>query len=188
MKESQQIITRQEAIEKGLSRYFTGKACVNGHASERLTSSGQCTGCFKHYYKKMYQNPEYRQKAIARSHKNYDKEKAKQNARLWCKRNPEKRKQIVAAWEKRNKDYMNAKTARRYARKGKATLKSVTIKDIMPIYKQARLLTEKTGVQYHVDHIVPLFGEAVCGLHVPWNLRVITAKENQNKSNKLITQ
>ncbi len=178
-----QIITRKEAKEKGLPRYFTGKPCVNGHVSERVTS-GQCTGCFKHYYKKMYQNPEYRHKAIDRARKNYDREAGKQNARRWRERNPEKRKQIASAWEKRNKDYMNAKTARRYARKGKATLKSVTIKDIMPIYKEARVLTEKTGVQYHVDHIVPLFGEAICGLHVPWNLRAIPAKDNQSKSNK----
>lgn len=183
-----QIITRKEAKEKGLPRYFTGKPCKHGHVAERITGSAQCTGCFNHYYKKMYQNPEYRQKAITRAQKNYDKGTAVNAARLWCERNPEKRKKARAAWEKRNTDYMNAKTARRYARKGKATLKTVTIKDIVPIYKQARLLTEKTGVQYHVDHVVPLFGKTICGLHVPWNLRVITAKENQAKSNKLITQ
>jgi len=54
------------------------------------------------------------------------------------------------------------------------------------LYIQARKLTKIAGVRYVVDHIVPLRSEVVCGLHVPWNLRVITQEENLKKSNKLI--
>ena len=57
---------------------------------------------------------------------------------------------------------------------------------IKSIYKLARVLSKKTGVQYVVDHIIPLQGVNVSGLHVPWNLQVITRTENSIKYNKLI--
>jgi len=58
--------------------------------------------------------------------------------------------------------------------------------EILDIYEKARILTEINGRQYHVDHIIPLLGKNVRGLHVPWNLQILPAKDNLSKNNKWI--
>ena len=54
------------------------------------------------------------------------------------------------------------------------------------LYLKAQELTKIAGERYVVDHIIPLISPEVCGLHVPWNLRVITQEENLKKYNKLV--
>lgn len=53
------------------------------------------------------------------------------------------------------------------------------------IYREARIATKQTGVTIQVDHIIPLKAEGVCGLHVPWNLQLVTQSHNCSKRNKV---
>lgn len=80
-----------------------------------------------------------------------------------------------------------AKNAKRRARELQATpswLSKQHLGEIETIYEEAARLTRETGVLHHVDHIIPLKGKGVSGLHVPWNLRAIPAVENLKKNNK----
>jgi len=68
-----------------------------------------------------------------------------------------------------------------------ATPKWLTLeqkRDIENIYWLAKDLQSVSGQTYHVDHIVPLKGQNVCGLHVPWNLQVLPSDINMSKGNK----
>ena len=82
-----------------------------------------------------------------------------------------------------------ANSAKRRASKLNATPKWLTLyhhETIKNLYSEAKRLESVDEIKRHVDHIVPLQGENVCGLHVPWNLQILTEKENISKSNKLI--
>ena len=77
--------------------------------------------------------------------------------------------------------------ARYRARKLKASPEWLTKEhhaDIQTMYSLAKKLERLCGVRYHVDHIVPLQGKNVCGLHVPWNLQILTARANVTKGNR----
>lgn len=94
--------------------------------------------------------------------------------REWAKRNPGK---VIENVNKRRKEVANC---------APAWLTAEHRAQIEVFYSEARRLTKETGVVHHVDHIVPLRGKTVQGLHVPWNLQVLTAIENMQKHRKLL--
>lgn len=78
----------------------------------------------------------------------------------------------------------NASGADRRARKEKKTPRWANMGEIRNIYRMASQISKASGIPHHVDHIIPLGGGSVSGLHVHNNLRIIPGKQNIRKSNK----
>lgn len=102
--------------------------------------------------------------------KNYNKDKAVASAKAWRLANPEKVAELSA-------DYR--------ARKQNAKPEWANGFFIAEAYRLSKLRSQMFGFKWEVDHIVPLNGDVVCGLHVEHNLQVIPAVLNRAKSNKL---
>ena len=186
--------TRKEAQDIGAKYYFTGEPCKHGHIAPRKTK-GACVECLK---------VEWQQAAEKRADyfREYNKrEDVKDRKNGWYEANREQVIQAAAtrplevkrvyqkAWKERNTVWVRADTKARRRKHRLATPKWLTREQkgqIRELYKIAITMTKTTGEQYVVDHIIPLRSDVVCGLHVPWNLRVITQEQNLLKSNKLV--
>lgn len=96
--------------------------------------------------------------------------------------------QKTAEWKRANPGLVNARCARRHAAKMQRMPSWLTDLDkfvMQETYDKAQLMTQLTGTPHEVDHIIPLQGETVSGLHVPWNLQVVTQAYNASKQNKV---
>jgi hypothetical protein len=90
-------------------------------------------------------------------------------------------------WKEKNAEKVQIDSNTRRRRLRERTPKWLTKKDkseILAIYEKAAKWTKETGTSYVVDHILPLRGDTVSGLHVPTNLQVVTRSDNAKKSNK----
>lgn len=115
-------------------------------------------------------------------------ERYKNNAKYLYEKNKDKRLQQSREWKKSNPEaaalMSRMAASKRNAKKKMATPPWLTDDHLLlirSIYEEAIRLTKETGIPYEVDHIVPLSGKTVSGLHVPWNLRAIPAQENNRR-------
>lgn len=151
----------------------------------------KCYQAKKDYYNKKslewaHNNPEARKAIVRKSYQNNREAKLEYSAKYRAE-NKDKYKVWVKEWVERNRDLDRAKNARRRSAKINALpnwLNEDQKKQIDSVYAHAKECEMLTGDKYHVDHIIPLQGKNVCGLHVPWNLQVLPADINQSKSNK----
>jgi hypothetical protein len=182
--------TRKEAKETGAKYYFTGEPCSRGHVALRKTK-GCCVECMKEDWAidnaKRAEKPKT-EASKAAGKRYYEKNKDAVKARAVAR--PKKKVQEYRdAYDVRNPEQRLARASIRRRRFRSATPPWLTKEQkaaMKQLYVEAQRLTKLTGERYVVDHIVPLINEDVCGLHVPWNLRVITQDENLVKSNKLV--
>jgi hypothetical protein len=93
-------------------------------------------------------------------------------------------------WKIANPERIQAADAKRRASRLQRTPAWLTEDDLWMLeqtYELAALRTKMFGFKWHVDHVIPLQGALVSGLHVPHNMQVIPAAENLSKSNKFAT-
>lgn len=131
-------------------------------------------------------NPEKRKATLERYFEE-NQEKERLRAVEYRAKNRLKTNAAAANWSRNNPGTRNAITARRRAAKLLRTPKWLTDADYLEmrlIYEFAQCVEIATGIPHHVDHIIPLQGELVSGLHVPANLQILPSSENCAKSNR----
>jgi hypothetical protein len=129
-----------------------------------------------------------RMKATKAAHHARNKEQLNAKSAAWRRENRERSRAACAAWFAKNPARRAALQQKRNAAKLRATPAWANEEAILSFYTSANALGMLTGEWYHVDHIVPLQGKLVCGLHVENNLRVISATENLSKGNRFFEE
>lgn len=133
-------------------------------------------------------NPE-RKNELHREWSIRNHEKVRDKFQAWLSENADKMREQQRLYRASNPGKMNALSAKKRAIKRQATPAWLTPEQTAQIemfYIVARRLSDETCVKHHVDHIEPLAGENACGLHVPWNLQILTATANIKKGNKRV--
>ena len=172
---TQKSATREEAIKEGKKTYTGSTVCKKCGSCEKYVSTWSCAPCaIKSGLEKL--NNEELMKSYRTNEK---KQKYREN-------NKEKINGIKKKYSKteRGKGVNCEKTRRYLARKQlgiPVDISEQQLRQIQKIYEESQHLTFTTGMQYDVDHIVPLFEG---GLHHPDNLQIITRKEHLMKTSQ----
>lgn len=180
--------------------YDIGVPCRKGHTTGRYTVSRKCVQCAKdaaiawnkaniiryREIKKKSRDPE-KESARYKEWRLANPDKVRQKNANWQSANWDKFLTISAKWKKRNRGHVNAKSAERRNAKDQRTPLWLTDQDfaaMAKIYAMADELTKAYGYVWHVDHIIPLRGALVSGLHVPANLQILPGSANMSKGNR----
>ena len=153
--------------EKSFDSFYKKKSSKDGLRS-------YCKECQTSYYKKY--NAEHKEQVYnyKKKYKSNNLEKVKNSYSEWCKRNPGKSKEYCLIWSKNNPEKIKLKSIKYRLEKLYRSIVDIDFEEIQKVYKNC-----PSG--YEVDHIIPLKGKQVSGLHVSWNLQYLLSSENRAK-------
>jgi hypothetical protein len=190
-----EVISRKEAIEKNEMFYYTGKPCKRGHLAKRYVSSYICRDCFVVWHeenadkvkegRKVYYE-ENKAKLLANQREYYTEHKYEY--KVWQKqhylKNRESNIEYAKQYREANHEAILVRNNVRKALTRTEKCKWANRTLLSQAYSKRKILSTETGIEYNVDHIIPLCHLLVCGLHNEFNIRVITQAENLAKHNE----
>lgn len=162
------ILTKKEAREKGLPNYFTGRPCSRGHLVGRSVQSGMCRLCDKEDQAAYKERNKERVLEADRARYNATKEEKRDRMREQYKKTYQRHKASFIAAVRVRRGQMIHRT---------------------PAWSQKeaiRSFYNNCPQGYEVDHIIPLQGKLVSGLHVLENLQYLPVAENRSKGNRYV--
>ena len=158
---------------KELKDFHKDKRLSDGHRSK-------CKECVKKYTSKFYKDNQ--EALVQKARQSYIK-----NKNIHLERSKKYRQNNLESCTKKDKKYRENnphKLAEQRAKKSNRVPKWSDLETTKLYYQTRKALSEATGIEYQVDHIIPLRNKVVSGLHVPENLQIITRRKNEKKSNK----
>jgi len=185
---------RQRDISKKICSLCKETKSVDNFVKSVSNKDGygnQCKSCQSEYFYEYHRKNSERKRQYDKNRYKSKKEEISKRGKEYYKKNKEIVKQRQREWGKNNPDKVRKQSSEKRSKKKNSIPPWLTNKQKHEIYLMhvlAKALERETGIKYHVDHIIPLTNKNLCGLHVPWNLRVIPEKDNMRKNNQFIPE
>jgi hypothetical protein len=166
------------------------KICSKCKVNAKKEAQSYCVDCISTYQKERYLA---KKEEIIKKQKEYiskNKNSILLKNKIYKSKNADKCKQLTKDWKRNNFHKVLSFNAKRRANLRNAIPTWLSDNDIWMIeqaYDIAQKRNQVFSFKWHVDHVIPLKGKTVCGLHTPYNLQVIPAKDNLIKANDFLT-